>query len=103
MEVLRESRDGRHEMVIGEPVTRNSGDVETLRGQAQRWPGRARVGRSTEVLKCCCGRTNEVFSWSFAGHGKAKCGGCGCWILRYSLNVVEIKRAKVRRKPREIA
>lgn len=42
----------------------------------------ARVGRSSVIAVCECGARNLCYLWSWAGHGKRRCHGCGKW-LRY--------------------
>ena len=41
------------------------------------------LGRSRMRVRCDCGHEQDVFLWSWAGHGKARCGKCGKW-WRYS-------------------
>jgi hypothetical protein len=45
------------------------------------------VGKSIQVVDCPCGYNNHFFMWSWAGHGKAKCKGCGRWINYRTLEV----------------
>jgi len=53
---------------------------------------RARHGRSYSLVLCACGFKNHFYAWSWAGHGKAKCAGCGCWIKYRDLQVVASER-----------
>jgi hypothetical protein len=39
------------------------------------------MGRSIAVVLCTCGHENRFYLWSWSGHGKAKCKGCGMWIF----------------------
>lgn len=32
-------------------------------------------------VKCACGHTQLVYTWSWAGHGKARCKMCKRWWL----------------------
>lgn len=47
-------------------------------------------GRTKDVVECACGCVNHFSRWSWAGHGKARCLGCGAWILYMNL---EVKKA----------
>lgn len=47
----------------------------------------SRHGRTSLEVMCACGHKNQIFLWSWAGHGKAKCKGCGEWIDYRTLQV----------------
>jgi hypothetical protein len=51
-----------------------------------------RMGRTTDRVICgACGHGNTFYRWSWAGHGKARCAGCGRWIMYIDLNVEDGK------------
>lgn len=55
---------------------------------AERITSISRFGKSQDVVRCSCGHQNRFYRWSWAGHGKARCKGCGAWILYANLAVV---------------
>ncbi len=63
------------------------GEKQTVFGTAQWEYTTPAVGRSKAHVRCCCGYWNAFYTWSWAGHGKAKCSKCGCWIRYVGLDV----------------
>lgn len=53
----------------------------------------SRVGRAQDRVLCTCGHENYFFRWSWAGHGRAKCKGCGSWIYYRTCEVVPVEEA----------
>lgn len=53
------------------------------------------VRQSVQVL-CSCGTTNTFYAWSWAGHGWAKCCGCGSKIeyIGHKIIPVALKQSK---------
>lgn len=50
------------------------------------------MGRTRDRVICgACSYSNLFYRWSWAGHGKAKCAGCGRWIKYVDLNVEDSK------------
>ena len=47
------------------------------------------LGKSTCTVQCSCEYRNTFYVWSWAGHGKARCAKCGCWIGYRNLDVVD--------------
>ena len=56
--------------------------------------GTSAVGRVRDVVLCACGHTNRFYTWSWAGNGKARCRGCGAWIMYAGLRVVPPKQIR---------
>lgn len=44
-------------------------------------------GKTQDKLRCACGAVHTAYRWSWAGHGKTKCGSCGKWICYRTLQV----------------
>lgn len=47
-------------------------------------------GKNIDCIRCVCGTTNEFYLWSWAGHGVAKCKGCGSKIKYGTLDVIKV-------------
>jgi hypothetical protein len=46
-------------------------------------------GVRNHTVECVCGHRNRFFVWSWAGHGRARCRGCGKWIRYRTLEIFE--------------
>lgn len=46
-------------------------------------------GRNRMIVECACGFKQSFYLWSWAGHGKAKCGHCKKWICYRTLQVFD--------------
>jgi hypothetical protein len=44
-------------------------------------------GRTLSKVRCTCGHESMFYRWSWAGNGKARCKGCGRWILYWAYSI----------------
>jgi len=44
-------------------------------------------GEAARMILCSCGHQNLIYSWSWAGNGKARCRKCRKWIWYPTLEV----------------
>jgi hypothetical protein len=59
-------------------------------GQAEAEFEHREHGKTSWFIRCCCGHLNMFYLWSWAGHGFAKCKGCGNRILYRTLEVEKL-------------
>lgn len=60
-------------------------------------------GQSRIKVECCeCHETHEYYIWSMAGHGAAKCKGCGAMISDRGLHTVPAKLYKAVDRARKL-